>query len=40
VVEAQLEGISFSIQIRVVTKVFHLCTSVDYLNRNTLFLSI
>jgi hypothetical protein len=39
VVKAQLEGLSFSILICVVTKVCHLCTSIDYINRNTLFLS-
>jgi hypothetical protein len=39
VVEAQLEGLSFSVMICVVTKVCHLYTSVDYFNRNTLFSS-
>ena len=39
VVEAQLKGLSFSVLICVVTKVCHLCTSADYINRNTLFLS-
>jgi hypothetical protein len=39
VVEAKLEGISFSVPICVVTKFCHLCTFVDYINRNTLFSS-
>ena len=39
VVEAQLEGLSFSVPICVVTKKFHLCNFVDYINRNTLFSS-
>jgi hypothetical protein len=39
VVKAQLEGLSFSILISMVTKVFRLCTSIDYINRNTIFSS-
>jgi hypothetical protein len=39
VVEAQLEGLSFSVPMCTGTKVCHICTSVDYLNRNTLFSS-
>jgi hypothetical protein len=39
VVKAQLEGLSFSVPICVVTEVCHLCTYVDYINRNTLFSS-
>jgi len=39
VVEAQLEGLGFLVLICVVTEVFHLCTYVDYFNRNTLFSS-
>jgi hypothetical protein len=39
VVKAQLEGLSFSVPICAVTKVCHLFTYVDYINRNTLFLS-
>jgi hypothetical protein len=39
VVEAQLEGLSFSVPICVVTEVCHLYTSADYVNRNTLFSS-
>jgi hypothetical protein len=39
VVKAQLEGLSFSVPICVVTKVCHLCTFADYINRNTLFSS-
>jgi hypothetical protein len=37
VVEARLEGFSFSVPICVVTEVCHLCTYVDYFNRNTIF---
>jgi hypothetical protein len=39
VVKAQVEGLSFSVPICVITEVCHLCTSVDYINRNTLFSS-
>jgi hypothetical protein len=39
VVEAQLEGLSFSVPICVVTEVCHLYTSVDYVDRNTIFSS-
>jgi hypothetical protein len=39
VVKAQVEGLSFSVLICVVTEFCHLCTSVDYINRNTLFSS-
>jgi hypothetical protein len=39
VVKTQLEGLSFSILICVVIEVCHLCTYVDYINRNTLFSS-
>jgi hypothetical protein len=39
VVKAQLEGLSFSVPICVVTEVCHLCTYVDYINRNTIFSS-
>jgi hypothetical protein len=39
VLEAQLEGLSFSVLICTVTEVCHLCTSTDYFNRNTLFSS-
>jgi hypothetical protein len=39
VVKAQLEGLSFSIPICATTNVFHICTYVDYINRNTLFSS-
>jgi hypothetical protein len=39
VVEAQLEGLSFSILICAFVEVRHLCTSTDYFNRNTLFSS-
>jgi hypothetical protein len=39
VVKAQLEGLSFSVPICVITKKIQLCTSVDYINRNTLFSS-
>ena len=38
-VEAHLEGLSFSVPICAVTKVCHLCTSTDYFNRNTLLSS-
>jgi hypothetical protein len=34
VVEAHLEGLSFSVPICVITKFCHLYTSVDYLNKN------
>ena len=37
VVEAQLEGLSFSVLICVVIEVCHLCTSANYFNINTLF---
>jgi len=37
VVKAQVEGLSFSILIRVVTQFYHLSTYVDYINRNTIF---
>ena len=37
--KAQVEGLSFSVSICVVTEVYHLCTSVDYINRNTPFSS-
>jgi hypothetical protein len=39
VVEAQLEGLSFSVPRCVGTEVCHLYTYVDYFNRNTLFSS-
>jgi hypothetical protein len=39
VVEAQLEGLSFSVPICADTKVCHTYTSADYFNRNTLFSS-
>jgi hypothetical protein len=39
VVEAQLEGLSFLVLICAITEVCHLCTYVDYINRNTLFSS-
>jgi len=40
VVEAQLEGLSFLVLLCVISEVCHLCSSVDYINRNTLFSSI
>jgi hypothetical protein len=39
VVKAQLEGLSFSAPICAVTKVCHLCNSIDYININALFSS-
>jgi hypothetical protein len=39
VVKDQLERLSFSVPICVVTKVCHLCTFFYYINRNTLFSS-
>ena len=39
VVKAQLEGLSFSVMICVIEKVCHLCTYVDYINRNIIFSS-
>jgi hypothetical protein len=39
VVEAQLEGLSFSVPICVIIEVCHLYTFVDYFNINTLFSS-
>ena len=39
VVEAQLEGLGFLVMVCVVTEVCHLCTYVDYINRNTFFSS-
>jgi hypothetical protein len=39
VVKAQVEGLSFSVPTSVDTEGCHLCTSVDYINRNTLFSS-
>jgi hypothetical protein len=39
VVKAQVEGLSFSVPSSVATESCHLCTSVDYINRNTLFSS-
>ena len=39
VVKAQVEGLSFSILIRVVMQVYHVSTYVDYINRNTIFSS-
>jgi hypothetical protein len=39
VVKVQVEGLSFLVPICVVTKSCHLCTFVDYINRNTLFSS-
>jgi hypothetical protein len=39
VVKSQLEGLDFLVPICVITKVFHLCTSIDYINRNNLFYS-
>jgi hypothetical protein len=39
VVKAQLEGLSFLVPICVIIEVCHLCTYVDYINRNTLLSS-
>ena len=39
VLEAQLEGLSFSVPIYAVTKVCHLCTYVDQFHKNTIFSS-
>jgi hypothetical protein len=39
VVKAQVEGLSFSVPSSATTGSCHLCTSVDYINRNTLFSS-
>jgi hypothetical protein len=39
VVEVELEGIGLSVLIDVVTKVCHLCTSVEQINRNVFFSS-
>jgi hypothetical protein len=39
VVKAQVEGLGFLVLICVVTKVCNLCTSANYINRNTLFSS-
>jgi hypothetical protein len=39
VVKAQVEGLSFSVPICVNIEVCHLCTSVDYINRNNIFSS-
>jgi hypothetical protein len=39
VVKAQMEGLSFLVTICVVIEFCHLCTSVDYINRNTIFSS-
>jgi hypothetical protein len=39
VVKAQLEGLSFLVLICAITTVCHLCTSVDYININTLLSS-
>jgi len=38
-VKSQVDGLSFLVMICVVTKVCHLCTYVDYINRNNIFLS-
>ena len=38
-VNAQLEGFSFSVSICVIIEVFHLCASTNYTNRNIIFLS-
>jgi hypothetical protein len=38
VVKAQLEGLNFWVPICVVTEVCHLCTSIDYININTLLI--
>jgi hypothetical protein len=38
-VEAQLEGLSFSVPMCVSTKVCHIYDSIDYFNRNNIFLS-
>ena len=39
VVEAQLEGLRFSVPVCASTKVCHICTYVDHFNRNTIFSS-
>ena len=38
-VKAQVEGLSFSIPTSADTVGCHPCTSIDYINRNTLFSS-
>jgi hypothetical protein len=39
VVKAQVEGLIFSVLICASSEVCHLCTFVDYINRDTLFSS-
>jgi hypothetical protein len=39
VVGVQLEGLIFSVLICVTKEVFHICTSIDIFNRNTLLSS-